>query len=146
MDIFDLRKYLEENKLLKEEDEKLSQEEWERYYGEWNKNNEFNTLIRHFLISDGEEENTKYAWDYSIDEIIEEFKITPEAANLVSKLFSLQKQQNSPENNQLQDDLMVQLYKFITPENLININQQAWENMAWVDSYEEYVEYFDDLN
>ena len=146
MDIFDLRKYLEENKLLKEEDEKLSQEEWERYYGEWNKNNEFNTLIRHFLISDGEEENTKYAWDYSIDEIIEEFKITPEAANLVSKLFSLQKQQNSPENNQLQDDLMVQLYKFTTPENLINTNQQAWENMAWVDSYEEYVEYFDDLN
>jgi len=146
MENFDLRKYLEENKLLKEEDEKLSQEEWERYYGEWNKNNEFNTLIRHFLISDGEEENTKYAWDYSIDEIIEEFKITPEAANLVSKLFSLQKQQNSPENNQLQDDLMVQLYKFTTPENLININQQAWENMAWVDSYEEYVEYFDDLN
>jgi len=143
---FNLRKYLAENKLLKEEDEKLSQEEWERHYGEWNKNNEFNTLIRHFLISDGEEENTKYAWDYSIDEIIEEFKITPEAANLVSKLFSLQKQQNSPENNQLQDDLMVQLYKFTTPENLINTNQQAWENMAWVDSYEEYVEYFDDLN
>tara|TARA_B100001778_G_C18044171_1_gene386759 strand:- start:11 stop:439 length:429 start_codon:yes stop_codon:yes gene_type:complete len=142
MENFDLRKYLAENKLLKEE-EKLSQEEWDRHYNEWKNNEEFNTLVRHFLVSDGEEENTKYAWDYSVDEIAKEFQISSDVAKLVNKLFDLQKQEDSPENNQSQDNIMVQLYKSTTPENLINTNQQAWENMAWADDYEEYVEYFD---
>lgn len=142
MENFDLRKYLAENKLLKEE-EMLSQEEWDRNYNEWKNNEKFNTLVRHFLVSDGEEENTKYAWDYSVDEIAKEFQISSDVAKLVSELFDLQKQEDSPENNQLQDNIMVQLYKSTTPENLINTNQQAWENMAWADDYEEYVEYFD---
>jgi len=142
MENFDLRKYLAENKLLKEE-EKLSQEEWDRNYNEWKNNEKFNTLVRHFLVSDGEEENTKYAWDYSVDEIAKEFQISSDVAKLVNKLFDLQKQEDSPENNQSQDNIMVQLYKSTTPENLINTNQQAWENMAWADDYEEYVEYFD---
>jgi predicted DNA-binding protein YlxM (UPF0122 family) len=142
MENFDLRKYLAENKLLKEE-EMLSQEEWDRHYNEWKNNEEFNTLVRHFLVSDGEEENTKYAWDYSVDEIAKEFQISSDVAKLVNKLFDLQKQEDSPENNQSQDNIMVQLYKSTTPENLINTNQQAWENMAWADDYEEYVEYFD---
>ncbi len=142
MENFDLRKYLAENKLLKEE-EMLSQEEWDRNYNEWKNNEKFNTLVRHFLVSDGEEENTKYAWDHSVDEIAKEFQISSDVAKLVSELFDLQKQEDSPENNQSQDNIMVQLYKSTTPENLINTNQQAWENMAWADDYEEYVEYFD---
>ena len=142
MENFDLRKYLAENKLLKEE-EMLSQEEWDRNYNEWKNNEKFNTLVRHFLVSDGEEENTKYAWDYSVDEIAKEFQTSSDVAKLVSKLFDLQKQEDSPENNQSQDNIMVQLYKSTTPKDLINTNQKAWENMAWADDYEEYVEYFD---
>ena len=142
MENFDLRKYLAENKLLKEE-EMLSQEEWDRNYNEWKNNEKFNTLVRHFLVSDGEEENTKYAWDYSVDEIAKEFQTSSDVAKLVSKFFDLQKQEDSPENNQSQDNIMVQLYKSTTPKDLINTNQKAWENMAWADDYEEYVEYFD---
>ena len=48
----------------------LSREEWDKYYKEYEKNYKFNWLARQLDILDGEEEKTKYAWNFSIPQII----------------------------------------------------------------------------
>jgi hypothetical protein len=74
-----------------EDNNTLSEEEWDRYYNEYKKNYKFNWLLRQLDILDGEEEKTKYAWNYSTQEIIKEFKTNPEAASIIFDIFQILK-------------------------------------------------------
>jgi hypothetical protein len=69
----------------------LSREEWDKYYKEYEKNYKFNWLTRQLDILDGEEEKTKYAWNFSIAQIEEEFKTNSEAASIIFDIFQILK-------------------------------------------------------
>jgi hypothetical protein len=193
---FNLKKFLAEGKLLKEalsidsfgklsnndEDDLLPEDEWNEFKTEYNKNFKLNWLIRQLVIKDGEEEKTKYAWDYSIPQIEEEFKATPEAASMIFDIFQIlkttithwtslpdeeysqyryeiddildnmtsdeaiefMKHPEQVEKNKLLKTLTNDLYEeYATPQELLYINPQAWEAMAYldIDEYDEYVDF-----
>jgi hypothetical protein len=196
MENFNLKKYLAEGKLLKEalsidsfgklsnndEDDLLTEDEWNEFKTEYNKNYKLNWLIRQLIILDGEEEKTKYAWNYSIPQIENEFKATPEAASIIFDIFQIlkttithwtslpdeeyskyrheiddildnmtsdeaiefMKHPEQIEKNKLLRALTNDLYEeFATPQELLYINPQAWEAMAYldIDEYDEYVDF-----
>lgn len=161
-----------------EDDYSLSEEEWDKYFNEYKKNYKFNWLLRQLDTLDGEEEKTKYAWNYSIPEIIKEFQTTPEAASIIFDIFQILKSTIThwtslpdPEyskyryeiddiidnmsdeeaiefikhpdqkgKNKLLRSLTDDLYKWATPGELIELNPQAWEIMAWGD-YDDYIDF-----
>jgi hypothetical protein len=102
---FNLKKFLAEGKLLKEalsvdpsgklsnddEEDLLTQDEWIEFKTEYDKNFKLNWLIRQLTILDGEEQRTKYAWNYSIPQIENEFKAPPEAASIIFDIFQILK-------------------------------------------------------
>jgi len=161
-----------------EDNNLLSEEEWDKYFNEYKKNFKFNWLLRQLDILDGEEEKTKYAWNYSIPEIIKEFKANPEAASIIFDIFQILKttithwtslpdpeyskyryeiddildnmsseeaiefikHPDQQEKNNLLRLLTDDLFKWATPKELLDINPQAWEMMAYSD-YDDYVDF-----
>jgi hypothetical protein len=162
-----------------EDNNLLSKEEWDKYYNEYQKNYKFNWLLRQLDILDGEEEKTKYAWNFSIPEIIKEFKTTPEAASIIFDIFQIlkttithwtslpdseytkyrfeinnildnmsdkeaiefMKHPDQINKNKLLRSLVDDLFEWATPKKLLDIDPQAWENMAYTDDYDDYVNF-----
>jgi hypothetical protein len=192
---FNLKKYLAEGRLLKEalsvnqsgklsnndEDDILTEDEWIEFKTEYDKNFKLNWLIRQLTILDGEEEKTKYAWNYSIPQIEAEFKATPEAASIIFDIFQIlkttithwtslpdeeysqyrheiddildnmtsdeaiefMKHPEQVEKNKLLRTLTNDLYEeYATPQELLYLNPQAWDAMAYydIDQYDWYVD------
>ena len=192
---FNLKKYLAEGRLLKEalsvnqlgklsnndEDDILTEDEWIEFKTEYDKNFKLNWLIRQLTILDGEEEKTKYAWNYSIPQIEVEFKATPEAASIIFDIFQIlkttithwtslpdeeysqyrheiddildnmtsdeaiefMKHPEQVEKNKLLRTLTNDLYEeYATPQELLYLNPQAWDTMAYydIDQYDWYVD------
>jgi hypothetical protein len=148
---FNLKKFLTEGKLLKEVENKygdeqiqndniLPEDEWNKYKAEYDQNESFNWLLRQLDILDGEEEKTEYAWDFSIEEIENEFGVEREAANIIHQIFTFLKEPYNQTDYKTQTELTGKLFQWATPKELINTNPSAWESMAWVNDYEDYVD------
>jgi hypothetical protein len=146
------------------DDNILSREEWDKYYEEYEKNG-INWLLRQFLVLDGEEERTKDFWDHDVSDIMIEFKIGEKPASIIHNIFQILKsgfqsgiffpgasdkevedavQHFGSESHSIKKEkiqkLAKELSKYATPKELFDINNYAWEMMAWVDDYDQYFE------
>ena len=159
----------------------LSREEWDKYYKEYEKNYKFNWLVRQLDILDGEEEKTKYAWNFSIPQIMKEFKTNSEATSIIFDIFQILKttithwtslpdpeyteyefeidnilknmsdeeaiefikHPDQIKKKKLLRSLTDDLFKWATPKELVDLNPHAWENMAYTDDYDDYIEWND---
>jgi hypothetical protein len=157
----------------------LSRDEWDEYYKEYEKNYKFNWLVRQLDILDGEEEKTKYAWNFSIPEIIQEFQTNSEVASIIFDIFQILKttithwtslpdseyteyrfeiddilnnmsdeeaiefikHPDQTRKNKLLKSLTDDLFEWVTPKELIDLNPEAWEAMAYTDDYDDYIEW-----
>jgi hypothetical protein len=159
----------------------LSREEWDKYYKEYEKNYKFNWLVRQLDILDGEEEKTKYAWNFSIPQIMKEFQTNSEATSIIFDIFQILKttithwtslpdpeyaeyefeidnilknmsdeeaiefikHPDQIKKKKLLRSLTDDLFKWATPKELVDLNPRAWENMAYTDDYDDYIEWND---
>lgn len=145
----------------------LSKEEWNKYKKEYDDNG-INWLLRQFLILDGEQENTKNFWDYDISDIQIDFQISnKKAASLIYEIFQILKSgfksgyffpkgatnkdiENiqstfGSESYQIKKEriqkLAQELSQYATPKELFNNDFDSWESMAYLDDYDEYLDY-----
>jgi hypothetical protein len=151
------------------DDNILSREEWDKYYEEYEKNG-INWLLRQFLTLDGEEEKTKKLWNYDVYDIMIEFKIKEKPASIIYDIFqifksgfqssiffpgALDKKVKDAEEHFGSESYSIkkakvqklakELSEYATPKELFDINYDAWEMMAWVDDYDQYVELTNNL-
>jgi hypothetical protein len=153
-----------------EDNDTLSKEEWNRYKKEFDSTG-LNWLLRQFLVLDGEEERTKDYWDYDIDDIRIKFKIPDEnAASLIYDIFQILgsgfksgyffpkgatdkdieniQSTFSGESYQIKKERIQKLAKglsqYATPKELFDNDWDNWESMAYLDDYNEYLDYTSD--
>jgi hypothetical protein len=145
----------------------LSKEEFDKYKKEFDSTG-LNWLLRQFLILDGEEQRTKDFWDYDISDIQIEFNISnKKAATLIYDIFQILSSgfksgyffpdgatdkdiedilsNFSSESYQIKKEriqkLAKELSQYATPKKLFDNDWDNWDIMAWVDDYDEYIEY-----
>lgn len=150
-----------------EDNNLLPEKEWGKYKKEYDSTG-LNWLLRQFLILDGEEEKTKDYWDYDIDDIRIKFKIPDEnAASLIHDIFQIlgsgfksgyffpkgatdkdiENIQSTFDSESYQikkeriQKLAQELSQYATPKELFNNDFDSWESMAYLDDYDEYLDY-----
>jgi hypothetical protein len=153
-----------------EDNDTLSKEEWDKYKKEFDSTG-LNWLLRQFLVLDGEEERTEGYWGYDIDDIRIKFKIpNKNAASLIHDIFQIltsgfksgyffpkgatdkdiENAQSAfnGESYQIKKEriqkLAKELSQYATPKELFNNDFDNWESMAYLDDYDEYLDYMSD--